>query len=88
MCNKFKVKRTHNVTHLIDLKFGKYSKVHNDKNIVVGKGELVWSDYKQGWINLSGDVITDRVTAIKYAKLLNDLYQYNIKRIAQSKIRF
>lgn len=88
MCNKFKGKRTHNVTHLIDTRFGKYTEVHNDKNIVIGQGELVYVESKKGWIDLFGNIIKNKADAISIASKMNKLYNFNLKRITQSKIKF
>lgn len=88
MCNNFIRKRTHNTTHLIDLRFGKYTEVHNAKNIVVGQGELVYVEEQKGWIDHFGNIIRNKVDAIKIATQINKLYNYNLKRITRSKIKF
>ena len=58
----------------------KYKEFDGDKNIIVGKGELVWVG--NGWISLDNVIITDRNQAILLATKINELYHWNNIRIA------
>lgn len=60
----------------------KYKEFEGMKNVIVGKGELPWSEYKQGWIAPSGIVIRDRQEAVRIATYLNELYTKNSIRVA------
>lgn len=60
----------------------KYKEFEGQNNVIVGKGELCWSDTKQGWIAPMGVVIRDRNEAIRIATYLNQLYTKNSIRIA------
>lgn len=60
----------------------KYKEFDGQKNIIVGKGELVWSDEKNGWVTHSGRVIRNKKEAIKVATYINELYTKNSIRIA------
>lgn len=50
-------------------------KIHDRmENIIVGKGELVWLQTKQGWITPTGEIIQEKEQAIEYATYLNQKY--------------
>lgn len=53
----------------------KYKEFEGQDNVIIGKGELVWSENKQGWVAPSGIVIYDRQLAIEIATQLNQLYR-------------
>lgn len=59
----------------------KYKEFEGDKNVIVGKGELVWVG--NGWINLDGHIIKDKNQALLIAHKINQLYQYNLQRLSQ-----
>lgn len=52
----------------------KYKEHDRMNNIIVGKGELVWLETKQGWITPTGEIIQDKEQAIQYATYLNQKY--------------
>mgnify|MGYP000016323229 CR=1 FL=1 len=61
-------------------KLEKYKEFEGMKNIIVGHGELAYiqaPDGKPGWITLCGNIIHDREEAEKYAKKVDDLFQFN-----------
>lgn len=58
----------------------KYKEFEGDKNIIVGKGELIWVG--NGWRNIDGAIITDRNQAIELATKIDSLYRWNDMRIA------
>ena len=60
----------------------KYKEFEGRSNVIVGMGELPWSEYKQGWIAPSGIVVLDRQEAIRIATYLDKLYTKNNIRIA------
>lgn len=65
-------------------------KIHDRmENIIVGKGELVWIETKQGWITPTGEIIQDKEKATQYAEYLNQRYikAYQHKKQTLSKQR-
>lgn len=64
------------------LKPEKYKEFAGQNNIIVGKGELVYSENKQGWVDFNGRVIRNKEEAIKLATLIDKLYTKNSIRIA------
>lgn len=58
----------------------KYKEFEGDKNIIFGKGELVWVG--NGWRSITGRIITDKDEALKEAKYIDKLYRYNSIRLA------
>ena len=58
----------------------KYKEFEGMKNVIHGKGELVWVG--NGWRSITGRIITDRNEALDEAKFLDKLYRYNSIRLA------
>lgn len=61
----------------------KYKEFEGDKNVIVGKGELVYSPKHNGWVNMDGKVIKDRKQAELLASKINEIYQYNLQRVSK-----
>lgn len=60
----------------------KYKEFEGQDNIIVGKGEVVWSSKERGWIAPNGVVIRNRDEAIRIATYLNQLYMKNHIRLS------
>ena len=60
----------------------KYKEFEGMKNIIVGKGEVPWSEYKQGWIAPGGNTIRDVSEAVRIATYLDELYTKNSIRVS------
>lgn len=62
-------------------KLHKYKEFEGDKNVIVGKGEVVWNDKQSAWIAPSGLLIQSKEEALRIATYLDALYKQNTIRI-------